>query len=358
MRYSRQIILPEVGTQGQQRLADARVLMVGAGGLGCPALLYLAAAGVGTLGIVDGDSVDMTNLHRQVLYSTADVGRMKAEAAQERLSALNPDISIIPFAEHLTPANALDIIGQFDLVIDGTDNFATRYLVNDACVKLGLPFVYGAIFRYEGQVSVFNLVDGPTYRCLFPDPPAQGQIPNCAEAGVLGVLPGIIGTMQATEALKVLLGIGQPLRGRLWVTDLLSHNTQTIAFTRNEEQVLKAVDIDLAESYPQASCSATESITGGELADWLEGERAFNLLDVREPHETPRPDFPNLTCIPLGQLLSRMDEVPAERPLAVFCQHGMRSLRAIGILKDNGFKQELINLEGGLAAFHQQNITP
>ena len=358
MRYSRQITLPEVGTQGQQRLADARVLMVGAGGLGCPALLYLAAAGVGTLSIVDGDSVDMTNLHRQVLYTTADVGRMKAEAAQERLSALNPDIRIIPFAEHLTPANALDIIGRFDLVIDGTDNFATRYLVNDACVKLGLPFVYGAIFRFEGQVSVFNLDGGPTYRCLFPNPPAQGQIPNCAEVGVLGVLPGIIGTMQATEALKVLLGIGQPLRGRLWVTDLLTHATQTVSFDRNEEQVRKAETIDLAESYPLTSCSATKSITGGELAEWLEGHRTFNLLDVREPHETPRPDFPNLTCIPLGQLISRLDDVPTDRPLVVFCQHGMRSLRAIDILRDNGFTQQLINLEGGLAAFPRQTISP
>ncbi|MCF8258787.1 MAG: HesA/MoeB/ThiF family protein [Flavobacteriales bacterium] len=354
MRYSRQTTLPEVGTQGQKRLADARVLMVGAGGLGCPALLYLAAAGVGTIGIIDGDVVDVTNLQRQVLYSPADVGRMKAEAAQERLSGLNPDIRIIPFTENLTPANALDILGGFDLVIDGTDNFATRYLLNDACVKLGIPFIYGAIHRFEGQVSVFNYNGGPTYRCLFPDPPAQGQIPNCAEAGVLGVLPGIIGTLQATEALKVLLAIGRPLSGRLWVTDLLTNSAQTISFGRDDAQVTKAMDIDLTDSFPTSFCSSDQTISPAGFVARLAAGDEFNVLDVREYHETPRPDLADLTCIPLGQLADRMDQLPTDRPLLVCCQHGPRSLQAIAILKELGFPQELINLKGGMAALHKQ----
>ncbi|MCB9186732.1 MAG: HesA/MoeB/ThiF family protein [Flavobacteriales bacterium] len=246
MRYDKQIALPEVGETGQQKLAEAKILVVGAGGLGCPALQYLAAAGVGNIGIVDGDVVNETNLHRQVLYTNSDVGKPKVEVAAERLKQLNPEVEIHTFSEFLTAGNAMDIVSNYDLIVDATDNFAARYRINDVCLKLDKPFVYGAIHRFEGQVSVFNYKGGPTYRCLFPDKPAENQIPNCNETGVLGVLPGIIGTYQATEVLKIILGIGEVLSGKLMTLNLLTNSTRTFEVSRNDEQVQKAKEKGLA----------------------------------------------------------------------------------------------------------------
>ncbi|MCB9204127.1 MAG: HesA/MoeB/ThiF family protein [Flavobacteriales bacterium] len=240
MRYNKQIALPEVGEAGQQKLAEANVLVVGAGGLGCPVLQYLVAAGIGTIGIVDGDVVNETNLHRQVLYTKSDVGKPKVEVAAERLDQLNPEVIINTYSEFLTAKNAMDIVANYDLIVDATDNFAARYRINDVCVKLDKPFVYGAIHRFEGQVSVFNYKGGPTYRCFFPEYPTENQIPNCNETGVLGVLPGIVGTYQATEVLKMILGIGEVLSGKLMTLNLLTNSTRTFEFSRNEEQVQKA----------------------------------------------------------------------------------------------------------------------
>lgn len=357
MRYARHIALSEVGKGGQQKLLNAKVLMIGAGGLGCPALQYLVAAGIGTIGIVDGDTIDESNLQRQILYTTADIGRRKVNVAKERLNALNPDVSITVYPEYLNPKNALEIIEKYGLVLDGTDNFATRYLVNDVCVKLGKPFVYGAIHKFEGQVSVFNFNGGPTYRCLFPDGPSKSQLPNCAEAGVLGVLPGVIGTFQAIEAIKMVLGIGVPLSGKLKLINLLANSEQIISFSRNEEQVSKAMEIDIADSYREEPCVVPESILPAELTNWLADKRSINILDVREAHETPKLNHQNVTFIPLGQIPSRAAEILTDKPLVVVCQHGIRSQHAIEFLKQHNFPHKLINLEGGMAAFDHHTST-
>lgn len=357
MRYARHISLAEVGEAGQQKLTEAKVLMIGAGGLGCPALQYLVAAGVGTIGIVDGDMVDESNLQRQILFATSDIGRKKVEVAKDRLNALNPETTINTYPKNLTAGSALEIIERYDIVIDGTDNFATRYLVNDACVKLDKPFVYGAIHKFEGQVAVFNLRGGPTYRCLFPNSPSQSQIPNCAEAGVLGVLPGVIGTLQATEAIKVILELGEPLSGKLKMINLLNNSDQVISFDRIEEQVEKAKTIDLAESYVDQACSAEINVTPEELIFWLESEKSINILDVREAYETPKLAHPNVINIPLGQVPNRYLELPIDAPLIVLCQHGIRSQNAIEFLTEKNFKNQLINLEGGMAAFHTNTAT-
>jgi molybdopterin/thiamine biosynthesis adenylyltransferase/rhodanese-related sulfurtransferase len=357
MRYSRHIALEEVGESGEQKLLNAKVLMIGAGGLGCPALQYLVAAGVGTIGIMDGDTIEESNLQRQVLFTTLDVGRLKVEVAEERLNALNSDVSITVYPENLNAENALAIVADYDLAIDGTDNFATRYLVNDACVKLGKPFVYGAIHKFEGQVSVFNFNGGPTYRCLFPDEPSQSQIPNCSEAGVLGVLPGVIGTLQATEVIKAILGIGEPLSGKLKLINLLTNSDQIISFSRDEEQVSKAMEINLAHSYKEKPSAIPESILPTELTDWLADNPAINILDVREAHEVPKLNHPSVISIPLGQIPHRAAEIPTGQPLVVICQHGLRSQHAIEFLKQHNFPNQLINLEGGMAAFHHHTTT-
>lgn len=357
MRYARHISLEEVGEAGQQKLLETKVLMIGAGGLGCPALQYLAAAGVGTIGIVDGDTVDESNLQRQVLFSTSDIGTKKVEAAKARLEALNPDVAIDAYPVNLMSDNALKIIQEYDLVIDGTDNFATRYLVNDACVKLDKPFVYGAIHKFEGQVSVFNYENGPTYRCLFPDPPSQSQIPNCSEVGVLGVLPGVIGTLQATEAIKIILGIGDSLSGKLKMLNLLNNSEQVISFAKNEAQITKAKAINLSESYVDTACTIMTNIQPNELIGWIENATDFHVLDVRESHEMPKLDYPGLTFLPLGQIPTRTSEIPTDKPLVVVCQHGIRSQRAIEFLQQNNYPNKLINLEGGMAAFHQHTTT-
>ena len=357
MRYARHISLEEVGHAGQQKLLDAKVLMIGAGGLGCPALQYLVAAGIGTIGIVDGDTVDESNLQRQVLFSTSDIGKKKVEAAKAKLSALNPDVSITISPENLAAENALEIIQEYNLVIDGTDNFATRYLVNDACVKLDKPFVYGAIHKFEGQVSVFNFQNGPTYRCLFPDPPSQSQIPNCSEVGVLGVLPGVIGTLQAAEAIKIILGIGEPLSGKLKMLNLLNNSEQVISFAKNEAQITKAKAFKLTESYVDTACSTVTNMQPNELMAWMENGTEFHVLDVREAHEMPKLDYTEITYLPLGQIPTRASEIPTDKPLVVVCQHGIRSQRAIEFLQQNNYPNQLINLEGGIAAFHQHTTT-
>lgn len=357
MRYARHIALNEVGESGQHKLLNAKVLIIGAGGLGCPALQYLAAAGVGSIGIVDGDTVDESNLQRQILYTTSDIGRLKTKAAKERLNALNPEVTITIYPENLRAENALAIIREYDFVLDGTDNFAARYLVNDACVKLNKPFVYGAIHKFDGQVSVFNFNGGPTYRCLFPEKPQQSQIPNCAEVGVLGVLPGVIGTLQATEIIKLILGIGESLSGKLKLINLLTNSEQIISFSRNEEQVSKAMKIDLSQSYVDESCARQESVLPNELIDWLEQNRSIHILDVREAHETPKLNHPNVISIPLGQIPHRAAEIPTNQALVVVCQHGIRSQHAIEFLKQHKFPNQLINLEGGMTAFHHYTTT-
>ncbi|HQW97828.1 MAG TPA: HesA/MoeB/ThiF family protein [Flavobacteriales bacterium] len=351
MRYARQIALPNVGRDGQQKLRAAKVLMVGAGGLGCPALQYLAAAGVGTLGIVDGDHVELSNLHRQTLFTAGDIGRNKAEVAVERLHALNPDVKLVPYPEHLDGHNAARIAAGYDVVIDGTDDPMARYLINDLCVQLGIPFVHGSIHRFAGQVSVLNYQGGPTYRCLFPDQPAAGEFPDCAQAGVLGVLPGIIGTVQASEALKIILGIGTTLSGKLKVIDPLQWEERTIAFARNEEQVIKARASDLHTFMPEQNCDTGSSIDAAQLMEWLAEGQRIHLLDVRELHEEPAMDVPSVLRIPLGQLLGRLDELPAEGTLVVICQHGIRSKRAMDLLNKAGLPLRILNLEGGMAAF-------
>jgi adenylyltransferase/sulfurtransferase len=365
LRYSRHLIIPEVGVTGQRKLKAARVLLVGAGGLGSPLGLYLAAAGVGTLGLVDFDVVDETNLQRQVLHGTKDVGRRKLDSALDRLRDVNPHTELIGHATRLDRSNALEILRDYDLVVDGTDNFPTRYLVNDACVLLGKPYVYGSIFRFEGQVSVFAAPGGPCYRCLFPEPPPPGVVPSCAEGGVLGVLPGIVGTHQALEALKLLLGIGEPLVGRLQTFDGLSMQWREFRLRRNPSCPIcgEAPSIDSLIDYeefcgvPQARArEAAErgrvpEITARELSLRLTRE-PITLLDVREPHEW---EIANLAAhgarlIPLGQLAERLAEVDADRDVVVYCKGGTRSAKAAVQLRAAGI-QRVWNLEGGILAW-------
>jgi molybdopterin/thiamine biosynthesis adenylyltransferase/rhodanese-related sulfurtransferase len=353
-RYSRHLLLPEIGTAGQQKLKAARVLVVGCGGLGCPVLQYLAAAGVGTLGLLDFDTVDDSNLQRQVLYATADVGRPKAVAAAEKLRAQNPFIALQTHQELLSAANALALFAEYDMVVDCSDNFATRYLVNDACVLLGKPLVFGAIFKFEGQVSVFNYQNGPTYRCLYPQPPAPGDAPNCAEIGVLGVLPGLVGTLQATETLKIILELGEVLSGRLLLVDALSMRFQTIRFRAvAANQALTALAPDYAAFCGEAPLAMAPArapeIGADELKAWQQSGRPLQLLDVREPHEHARRSIGG-QLLPLGQLASHLASLAPEVPVVVHCASGMRSQKAALLLLQNGF-QEVYSLRNGLADY-------
>ncbi len=361
-RYRRHLLLPEVGMAGQRRLKGARVLIVGAGGLGCPVAMYLAAAGVGRLGLVDFDRVDATNLQRQLLYRTADTGRPKLEAAAEALAAINPHVEITPHPVRLTAANALDLLGPYDLVVDGTDNFATRYLVNDACVLLGKPNVYGSIYRFEGKVSVLCAPAGPCYRCLYPDPPPPELVPNCAEGGVLGVLPGLVGMLQATEAVKLILGQGEPLVGRLLLLDALKMSFTTLKIRRSaqcpacgdEPTIDRLVDIEqacAAEGAPPEDGAPEISVQ--ELHRQLERGEPLFVLDVREPHEADICRLERSTLIPLGQLPGRLAELPAEGRIVVHCRSGGRSARAIGLLREAGFG-DVFNLTGGILAWAEQ----
>jgi adenylyltransferase/sulfurtransferase len=363
-RYSRHIILSEIGMKGQEKLKQAKVLMVGAGGLGCPVLQYLAAAGVGTMGISDDDKVDETNLHRQVLFSTDDIGRNKAEVAKEKLSKYNPYIHLISHPLHLTSENALKIIYQYDLVIDGSDNFPTRYLVNDACVMLNKPLVFGSIFKFEGQVSVFNYKNGPTYRCLFPEPPVSS--PNCAEIGVLGVLPGIIGTLMANEALKIILGIGKILSGKLFVLDALNFQTQLISFEKNPEnsKITTLIDYDdfcktRSENFSQVSNSEKvggrefKEISANELKKLFDDKKDFQLIDVREEWEYASENLGGEN-IPLGSIEKNIDKILKEKQVIVYCRSGNRSKKAIEILQHKYGFTNLYNLSGGIEAWKKE----
>ena len=350
-RYSRHLRLPEIGLAGQHKLKAARVLVVGCGGLGCPVLQYLAAAGVGTLGLLDFDTVDESNLHRQVLYGPADVGRPKAVVAAEKLRAQNPFITLQVHQELLSAANALALFAGYDLVLDCSDNFATRYLVSDACVVLGKPLVFGAIFKFEGQVTVFNHQGGPTYRCLHPVPPAPGEAPNCAQIGVLGVLPGLLGTLQAAEALKIVLEIGEVLSGRLLLVDTLGMRFQTIRFRPVAANLqLTALAADYAAFCGEAPLEATPvrapEITADELKEWQQAGRPLVLLDVREPHEHARRSIGG-QLLPLGQLAARLAEVASGAPVVVHCASGVRSQQAARMLLEKGFG-EVYSLRNGL----------
>jgi adenylyltransferase/sulfurtransferase len=355
-RYSRHLLLPEVGMDGQERLRDASVLLIGAGGLGAPAGLYLAAAGVGRLGLVDFDVVDETNLQRQVTFATADVGRSKLEAARERLLGLNPYIEVVPHPTRLTSDNALDIISAYDIVIDGTDNFPTRYLVNDACVLQGKPNVYGSVFRFEGQASVFALGQGPCYRCLYPEPPPPGMVPNCAEGGVLGVLPGIIGSIQASETIKIILGRGETLSGRLLLFDALEMRFRELHLDRDpgcpvcgdNPGVTGLIDYDdfcgLAEA--KETTDVVPEIDPRGLKQRLDNGDDVLVVDVREPHEH---NICNIggTLIPMGEIPARAGELDASRDVVVYCRTGKRSAQVVSWLLQSGF-EKVWNLTGGI----------
>ncbi len=362
-RYSRHLIMPEVGVSGQRKLKAARVLCVGAGGLGSPASLYLAAAGVGTLGLVDFDDVDVSNLQRQVLYATADVGRPKLAAASERLKALNPELNVIPHQVRLTSANALQILAGYDVIVDGGDNFPTRYLVNDACVLLGKPNVYGSIFRFDGQISVFATAGGPCYRCLYPEPPPPGLVPSCAEGGVLGVLPGIVGTIQAAEAIKLLIGAGESLAGRLLLFDALTMEFRRMNLRRDpacpvcgdHPTVKSLIDYEQFCGIPAAAAQNRPlppefETTVEELEARLERHDPVWLLDVREPNERDICRISGATLIPLGELGKRLGEVPSgpDAPdIVVHCKGGVRSAKAVQLLRDHGYTR-VRNLKGGI----------
>jgi molybdopterin/thiamine biosynthesis adenylyltransferase/rhodanese-related sulfurtransferase len=358
LRYSRHLILPDVGVDGQRKLKAGRILLIGAGGLGSPLALYLAAAGVGTLGLVDFDVVDVSNLQRQVLHGTKDIGRSKLESARERIYDVNPHVHVEPYETRLTSENALDIIRDYDVVIDGTDNFATRYLTNDACVLLGKPNVYGSIFRFEGQASVFALEEGPCYRCLFPEPPPPGLVPSCAEGGVLGVLPGLVGTIQATEGIKLILGVGESLVGRLLLIDALSMRFRTVRLRKDPNcpacgthEITELIDYDqfcgVAPAVTAANTSEIPEITPSELADRIRRGDDIDLIDVREPHELNIARIPNVRLIPLGTLAEALPSLDSSREAVVICRTGARSGRAVQQLRAAGFRR-VWNLAGGI----------
>jgi len=362
-RYARHLILPEVGPEGQAKLKAARVLLVGAGGLGSPAALYLAAAGVGTLGLVDFDSVDESNLHRQILFGTSDVGRPKLSAAAVRLNDVNPNVRIVPFETRLTSDNALGILADFDVVADGTDNFPTRYLVNDACVLLGKPNVYASIFRFEGQASVFGAPGGPCYRCLYAEPPPPGVVPSCAEGGVLGVLPGLLGTIQAAETIKLVLGVGEPLVGRLLLVDALGMRFRELKVRKNTDCVVcganptvtRLVDYEAFCAGPAAAASGivppmhghVDEVSVEELKQARDRGDAIVLVDVREPREWAISDLPGSVKIPLGSLPGSLDKLSAEDDIVVYCRSGARSGNAVQFLVQHGF-EKVRNLAGGI----------
>jgi sulfur-carrier protein adenylyltransferase/sulfurtransferase len=367
-RYSRHLLLPEVGVDGQRALKGARVLCVGAGGLGSPIAMYLAAAGVGTLGIVDYDVVDYSNLQRQLLHMTRDVGRPKVESAAERLRAANPDIRVEPHQAALSTLNASELVARYDLVVDGSDNFPTRYLANDACVLAGKPYVYGSIFRFEGQAAVFAAPGGPCYRCLYPEPPPPDLVPTCAEGGVLGVLPGIIGTIQANEAIKLILGIGEPLVGRLLLLDALRMRFREVRLPRDADcpvcgdhpTIRELQDYEAFCGIPHTAGAAQGGrdeahdfdISPLELKSALDAGRAPVLLDVREPMEFRINRLQRAVLVPLAQLPDALSQLDQTREYVVYCHHGIRSVRAVEFLRSAGFRAR--NLAGGITAWIDQ----
>lgn len=358
LRYSRHLIIPDVALGGQRRLKGSRVLLVGAGGLGSPVALYLAAAGVGTLGLVDFDVVDLTNLQRQIVHGTKDVGRSKIASAEERIADVNPHVHVEPYETRLTSQNALEILRDYDVVVDGTDNFPTRYLTNDACVLLGKPNVYGSIFRFEGQASVFATAEGPCYRCLFREPPPPGLVPSCAEGGVLGVLPGIIGTIQATETIKLLLGIGEPLIGRLLLFDALRMQVRTMQLRKDPacsacgtREVRELIDYEDFCGIRQAAVaeagSVVPEIVPRELAERLRAGDDLLLIDVREPHEWEIARISGAQLVPLGTLPAALSQLDPSRDIVVHCKVGSRSAKAVRQLQAAGFTR-VWSLTGGI----------
>ena len=366
-RYSRHVRLADVGLDGQRRLKAARVLLVGAGGLGSPAALYLAAAGVGHLGIVDPDTVELSNLHRQLLHGTADAGRPKVDSARDRLADVNPHVHVEPYPFRVTSANALELLRGYDIVVDGTDNFQTRYLTNDACVLLGKPNVYGSVFRFEGQAAVFAVPGGPCYRCLFREPPPPGAVPTCEEAGVLGVLPGLVGMIQATETIKLILGLGDTLAGRLLLMDTLAMRFRTIEVRPDPACPMCGTrEIRELQDY-DAFCGVTAPADGGrtadgtdagpdepsgeltptELAERLAAGQAPLLLDVREPYEHAIARLPDARLVPLGTLAGALPTLDPAQEVVVLCHHGMRSAAAASFLREHGFRR-VWNLAGGI----------
>ncbi len=365
LRYSRHLLIPEVGLRGQQKLKASSVLVIGTGGLGSPVALYLAAAGVGRIGIVDYDVVDASNLQRQIIHGTSTLGVRKVESARRRMLDLNPDIEVVVYDEPFTSENAMRIAADYDVIVDGTDNFPTRYLSNDVAVFLGKPNVYASIFRFDGQVSVFYAKEGPCYRCLFPAPPPPGLVPSCAEGGVLGVLPGTIGSIQATETLKLLLGIGEPLIGRLLLYNALDMSFDFVELKKNPNCRVCGPNADIKElidyeefcgvpghDREEGSAGAGWDIAPTELAERLQNNGIL-LLDVREPHELEISRLPGAVNIPLGQLAARLSELDSAREMVVFCKAGTRSARALELLVSAGFRK-VKNLKGGINAWARE----
>ena len=365
-RYSRHLIIPDVGKTGQRRLKNAKVLCVGAGGLGSPALMYLAAAGVGTLGIVDFDVVDESNLQRQIIHGTSDVGKSKAVSAKETINEINPLVTVNLHEERLDSDNAMQIFADYDLIVDGTDNFATRYLVNDACVLLGKPYVWGSIFRFDGQASVFWAEYGPCYRCLYPEPPPPGMVPSCAEGGVLGVLCGTVGSIQVNEAIKLITGIGEPISGRLMIYDALDMTFRSVKVRKDPEcpvcgknpTITELIDYEefcgvVSEDAQQAAAGSTISAT--ELKALLDGDDEIFLVDVREPNEYEIVSIPGATLIPKGEFLSgaALERLPQDKRIVLHCKSGQRSAEALAVVKDAGFS-DAVHVGGGVLAWISQ----
>ncbi len=366
LRYSRHLLIPEVGLEGQRKIKAASVLVIGTGGLGSPVSLYLAAAGVGRIGLVDYDTVDESNLQRQIVHGTATLGELKVESAKSRLLDLNPGIQVEAYNQPFTSANALSIAADYDIIIDGTDNFPTRYLSNDVAVFLGKPNVYGSIFRFDGQASVFYAKEGPCYRCLFPEPPPPGMVPSCAEGGVLGILPGTIGTIQATEALKLILGIGDSLIGRLLLYNALDMSFDFVTLKKNPKCRVCGPNADIKElidyeefcgvpghDHENGSAGAEWDIDAPTLASRLKESPLPVLLDVREPHELAISALPGAINIPLGTLAARLSELDSAKEMVVFCKGGTRSARALELLVSAGFRR-VKNLQGGINAWARE----
>jgi adenylyltransferase/sulfurtransferase len=365
-RYSRHLIIPEVGVTGQKRLKNARVLCVGAGGLGSPALMYLAAAGVGTLGIVEFDTVDESNLQRQIIHGQSDIGRSKASSAADSIREINPYVDVRIHNEALSNDNVLDIFAEYDLIVDGTDNFATRYMVNDAAVLLHKPYVWGSIYRFDGQASVFWADNGPCYRCLYPEPPPPGMVPSCAEGGVLGVLCASIGSIQVTEAIKLLTGIGEPLLGRLMVYDALEMSYRQIRVRKDPDcaicgenpTVTGLIDYeDFCGSVSEEAASAVvgSTITAPELKDWIDAGKSIHLVDVREPAEYEIVRIPGSVLVPKGDILSgeALSTLPQDRQIVLYCKSGVRSAEALAAVKSAGFR-DAVHVQGGVVAWVRQ----
>jgi molybdopterin/thiamine biosynthesis adenylyltransferase/rhodanese-related sulfurtransferase/molybdopterin converting factor small subunit len=361
LRYDRHLIMPEVGFEGQKRLKEASILIVGLGGLGTPAATYLTAAGVGRLGLVDFDFVEYSNLHRQVLYSEDDIGRLKVEVAAQRLKEVNPNVKVEPYRMKLDSRNATELLSKYDIILDGTDNFPTRYLVNDACVLLGKPNIYSSIFRFEGQSSVFYAREGPCYRCVYPEPPPPELVPSCAEGGVFGVLPSVMGSIQAVEAIKMILRQGRPLIGRLLLFDALKMQFREMKLRKDpscpvcgkEPKVTRLIDYEEFCGIKKAQDEGLEQVSAHTLADWIREGRNFQLLDVREKYEFEFCRLPGARLIPLSELRSRLSELERDRTVVAYCHHGERSMAAVRLLKARGFR-DVRNLEGGINAWSEQ----